>query len=261
MFLNIFPIILFSFRIHSYGLGDINLRIENDHRPLRILIVEDNADIAENIGDYLEQQGHVIDFAMDGIGGLHLALTHYFDIIVLDIMMPGMDGLTFCRKLRKEADNKTPVLMLTARDTLSDKLEGFDAGANDYLVKPFALEELAARIGVLTRRESQTSTARLCVADLEADTGKMQVQRAGRKIELNRACFKILIMLMQAYPKVVTRKELELALWGDAPPGSDVLRSHIYALRSAIDRPFKHALLETVHGVGYRLVVPDEISS
>jgi DNA-binding response OmpR family regulator len=242
-------------------IGVITVNVKNKQHPLRILIVEDNADIAENIGDYLEQQGHVLDFAMDGIGGLHLALTHDFDIIVLDIMLPGMDGLTFCRKLRKEADNKTPVLMLTARDTLSDKLKGFDAGADDYLVKPFALEELAARIGVLARRGGQTLTARLCVADLEADTGKMQVLRAGRKIELNRACLKILITLMQAHPKVVTRKELEHALWGDAPPGSDVLRSHIYALRSAIDRPFKHSLLETVHGVGYRLVVPDEISS
>ena len=237
------------------------MSVKNDHRSLRILIVEDNADIAENIGDYLEQQGHVLDFAMDGISGLHLALTHDFDVIVLDIMLPGMDGLTFCRKLRKEADRKIPVLMLTARDTLSDKLEGFDAGADDYLVKPFALEELAARIGALARRGDQTSTSRLCVADLEVDTGKMQVQRAGRKIELNRACLKILIMLMQTHPNVVTRKELEHALWGDAPPGSDALRSHIYALRSAIDRPFKHSLLETVHGVGYRLVVPDEISS
>ena len=237
------------------------MNVKNDHRPLRILIVEDNADIAENIGDYLEQKGHVLDFAMDGIGGLHLALTHDFDVIVLDIMLPGMDGLTFCRKLRKEADNKTPVLMLTARDTLSDKLEGFDAGADDYLVKPFALEELAARIGVLARRGDQLSTSRLCVADLEVDIGKMQVQRAGRKIELNRACLKILIMLMRAHPNVVTRKELEHALWGDEPPGSDALRSHIYALRSAIDRPFKYSLLETVHGVGYRLVVPDEISS
>ena len=237
------------------------MSVKNDQSSLRILIVEDNVDIAENIADYLEQQGHVLDFAMDGIGGLHLALTHDFDIIVLDIMLPGMDGLTFCRKLRKEADKNTPVLMLTARDTLSDKLEGFDAGADDYLVKPFALEELAARIGVLARRGGQISSAPLCVADLEADIGKRQVQRAGRQIELNRAGFRILIMLMQAYPKVVTRKELEHALWGDVPPGSDALRSHIYALRRAIDRPFKHSLLETIHGVGYRLVVPDEISS
>lgn len=237
------------------------MNAKNHNHPLRILVVEDNADIAENIGDYLEQQGHILDFAMDGIGGLHLAVTHDFDVIVLDIMLPGMDGLTFCRKLRKEASIKTPVLMLTARDTLSDKLEGFDAGADDYLVKPFALEELAARIGVLARRSSQILPSRLCLADLEVDIGKMQVQRAERKIELNRACLKILIMLLKAHPNVVTRKELEQALWGDEPPDSDALRSHIYKLRSAIDRPFKHALLETVHGVGYRLVVPDEISS
>ena len=237
------------------------MSVQNDHRPLRILIVEDNADIAENIGDYLEQQGHVLDFAMDGIGGLHLALTQDFDVIVLDIMLPGMDGLTFCRKLRKEAEKKTPVLMLTARDTLSDKLEGFKAGADDYLVKPFALQELAARIGVLVRRGDRTSITRLSVADLEVDIGTMLVQRAGRKVEMNRVCLKILIMLMQAHPNIVTRKELEHSLWGDEPPGSDALRSHIYALRSAIDRPFKVSLLETVHGVGYRLVVPDEISS
>ena len=237
------------------------MNVINHNHPLRILVVEDNADIAENIGDYLEQQGHILDFAMDGIGGLHLAVTHDFDVIVLDIMLPGMDGLTFCRKLRDDENNKTPVLMLTARDTLSDKLEGFEAGADDYLVKPFALEELAARIGALARRSSQVLPSRLCLADLKVDIGKMQVQRAERKIELNRACLKILIMLLKAHPNVVTRKELELALWGDEPPDSDALRSHIYTLRSAIDKPFKHALLETVHGVGYRLVVSDEISS
>jgi DNA-binding response OmpR family regulator len=239
----------------------ITLNIKSDSQSLRILIVEDNDDIAENIGDYLEAQGHVVDFALDGIGGLHLALTQDFDVIVLDIMLPGMDGLTFCRKLRKEADNKTPVLMLTARDTLSDKLEGFDAGADDYLVKPFALEELAARIGVLVRRTDFALHDLLRVADLEFDIGKMKVQRAGRPIELNRACLKILTMLMQAHPKVVTRRELEHALWGDAPPGSDALRSHIYALRRAVDRAFKRPLIETVHGVGYRLVEPDDISS
>lgn len=228
---------------------------------LRILVVEDNVDIAENIGDYLEQEGHLLDFAMDGISGLHLALTQKFDVIVLDVMLPGMDGLTFCRKLKMETAHETPVLMLTALDTLSDKLEGFDAGADDYLVKPFALEELSARIGALARRGIQTSPPLLCVADLSIDTGKMEVKRAGRRIEVNRACLKILIMLMQAYPNVVARKEIEHTLWGDMPPGSDVLRSHIYQLRLAMDKPFAYSLLETVHGVGYRLVTPDEIPS
>jgi len=237
------------------------LSVNRDSRFLKVLIVEDNADIAENIGDYLEAQGHVIDYALEGIGGLHLALTQDFDVIVLDIMLPGMDGLTFCRKLRVDAEKHTPVLMLTARDTLSDKLEGFDAGADDYLVKPFALEELAARIGVLIRRTSVPLQDFLRVADLEFDRGKMKVHRAGRPVELNRACLKILAMLMQAHPKVVTRNELEYALWGDSPPGSDALRSHIYALRRAVDKAFKRPLIETVHGVGYRLVEPDEISS
>jgi DNA-binding response OmpR family regulator len=236
------------------------LSLKSDSQSLKVLIVEDNADIAANIGDYLEAQGHVLDFALDGIGGLHLALTQDFDVIVLDIMLPGMDGLTFCRKLKEGAKKQTPVLMLTARDTLSDKLEGFRAGADDYLVKPFALEELAARIAVLVRRTELAVHDLLRVADLEVDIGKMKVQRAGRPVELNRACLKILTMLMQAHPKVVTRRELEHALWADMPPGSDALRSHIYALRRAIDRPFKHSLLETVHGVGYRLVVPDEVS-
>ena len=119
---------------------------------LRILVVEDNIDIAENIADFMEAGGHQLDFAMDGIGGLHLALTQDYDAIILDVMLPGMDGLTFCRKLRKEGGKQTPILMLTARDTLDDKLAGFDSGADDYLVKPFALKELSARINAIVRR-------------------------------------------------------------------------------------------------------------
>jgi DNA-binding response OmpR family regulator len=227
---------------------------------LRILVVEDHTDIAENIADYLEGRGHILDFAMDGIGGLHLALTQDYDVIVLDIMLPKMDGLTFCRKLRKEGGKQTPVLMLTARDTLDDKLEGFDAGADDYLVKPFALEELSARLGALVRR-SESTPQQICVADLEFDMGKMKVCRAGKEIKLNRVCLKILQILMQSYPNAVKRAELEQALWGDLPPGSDALRSHIYTLRHAIDKPFETALIQTIHGLGYRLVDSNEISS
>ena len=230
-------------------------------RSIRILIVEDNPDLAENISDFFESQGHLLDFAMDGIGGLHLALTEEYDAIILDIMLPRMDGLTFFRKLR-EADSKhTPVIMLTARDTLSDKLEGFDAGADDYLVKPFELEELAARIHALVRRSDPRESMILQVADLEVDIGKRQAHRAGRPIELNRVCMKILTMLMQSSPNVVPRKELTHALWGDMPPDSDALRTHIYTLRQAIDKTFKNHLIHTVHGVGYKLVDPDDIST
>ena len=232
----------------------------HQQQPLRILVVEDNVDIAENIGDYLEAQGHIMDFAMDGIGGLHLAITQEYDVLILDIMLPGMDGITLCKKLREAGGKQTPVLMLTARDTLSNKLEGFKAGADDYLIKPFALQELEARIKALTKRVEIVEKSVQHVADLELDTGSMKVSRAGKPIDLNRACLKILQMLMQAYPNVVPRNEIEDTLWGDMPPGSDSLRSHIYILRRAIDKPFEQALLETVHGVGYRLVDPDEIS-
>jgi DNA-binding response OmpR family regulator len=228
---------------------------------LRILIVEDNIDIAENISDYLELQGHVMDFAMDGIHGLHLALTQDYDIIILDIMLPGMDGLTFCKKIREDSEKEIPVLMLTARDTLSDKLKGFEAGADDYLIKPFEMKELNARIQALVRRSVQAKKKLLQVGNLEIDFGKMQVQRAGRSIELNRACLKILAMLMKASPNIVSRKEIEHALWNDMPPDSDALRSHIYTLRKAIDKPFKRHLIQTVYGIGYKLVHPDDIST
>ncbi len=238
----------------------MNMGSLKDKHGFRILIVEDHMDIAENIADYLEPKGHILDFAMDGLGGLHLALTQDYDAIVLDIMLPGMDGLTFCRKLRKDGGKQTPVLMLTARDTLKDKLDGFDAGADDYLIKPFALEELNARLGALVRR-SEIFSQKMRIADLEFDPGTMKVHRSGIEIKLNRVCLRILQILMQASPNIVKRSELEQALWGDMLPGSDALRSHIYALRQAIDKPFGISLLQTIHGIGYRLAASDEISS
>ena len=232
--------------------------MDNKH-SYRVLIVEDDLDIAQNIADYLEESGHIVDFAQDGISGMHLALTREFDVIILDVMLPGMDGLNFCSKLRKESSKSTPVLMLTARDTLKDKLAGFKAGADDYLIKPFALEELAVRLEALTRRRLGIPGKQLQVADLALDMGQMVVTRSGKLIILNKACFKILVLLMQASPNVVLRQDLEFELWGDMPPGSDALRSHIYALRKAVDKPFDISLLETVHGMGYRLVAPDDI--
>ena len=234
--------------------------VRHHTRPLRLLVVEDNLDIAENVGDYFQAQGEILDFAMDGIGGLHLALTNTYDVIILDLMLPGMDGITLCRKLRQDADKNTPVLMLTARDTLDDKLEGFEAGADDYLVKPFSLRELAARVDALSKRGRPASRKILRVADLELDVGRMKLQRAGRPIRLNRACVHILTMLMEAHPNVVPRNELENALWGEMLPGSDALRSHIYTLRRAIDRPFNFPLLQTIHGIGYKLAAPNETS-
>lgn len=226
---------------------------------MRILIVEDNRDIAENIGDYLEARGHIPDFAMDGLSGLHLVLTGDYDVMILDIMLPGMDGLTLCRKYRESGARQIPVLMLTARDALPDKLSGFEAGADDYLVKPFALQELAARMQALLKRHQPLVSQVLKVADLELDTGTLVVKRTGKPIEINRICARILEILLRASPNVVSKNEMEHQLWGDAPPGSDALRSHMYTLRNKIDKPFSHPLLKTIHGLGYKLADDHEI--
>ncbi len=235
------------------------MNVSQDSQSIRVLIVEDNLDLSENIADFLGDQRYVPDFAMDGVNGLHLALTQEYDLIVLDIMLPAMDGYTFCKKLRQEGGKQTPVLMLTARDTLNDKLEGFAAGGDDYLVKPFELAELEARIRALVRRSNHSAPQCMTIADLQVDPGSRLVQRAGHPIELNRSCFQILTLLMRASPNVVSRREIEFALWEDMPPDSDVLRSHMYALRTAIDKPFAHPLIRTVRGVGYKLVNPDDL--
>jgi len=219
---------------------------------IRLLIIEDNPAIVQNMTDFLESKGYVLDFAMDGIGGLHLALTQDYDVIVLDLMLPGMDGITLCKKLRQEADKQVPVIMLTARDTLDDKLLGFESGADDYLVKPFALKELEARIKALAKRRAGDAKV-LAVGDLSMDLGSFEVSRQGKTIDLNNTCSTILKLLMEAAPNVVARKDLENSLWGDMPPGSDVLRSHMYTLRKKIDKPFDTAMIDTVHGVGFRL--------
>ena len=220
---------------------------------MRILVIEDNRDILANILDYLELKGFTVDCAQDGLSGMHLALTQPYDLIVLDIMLPGMDGYQLCQKLRQEADNNTPIIMLTARDALDDRLKGLHAGADDYLVKPFALSELVARIEAVLRRSSGANKRVLEVADLRYNLETLEVSRAGQPLKLNPIGLKLLATLMQRSPAVVRREALEEALWGDDIPDSDSLRSHIHQLRQSIDKPFATTLLHTVHGVGFRL--------
>ncbi|MEM9301555.1 MAG: response regulator transcription factor [Pseudomonadota bacterium] len=221
---------------------------------MKVLVIEDNPDIAANIGDFLEDHGHVVDFAGDGVTGLHLAVVNDFDVIVLDLMLPGMDGLDVCRKLREDARKNTPVLMLTARDTLENKLQGFETGADDYMVKPFELQELEARLQVLARRGKAVQPRVLKVADLEYNLDTLEVRRADTEIQLNPTGLKLLRRLMEASPSVVSREELELRVWGEELPDSDSLRVHIHSLRNAIDKPFENPLIQTRHGIGYRLV-------
>ncbi len=224
---------------------------------MRVLVIEDNNDLATNIGDYLEDRGHVVDFAGDGVTGLHLAVVHDFDVIVLDLTLPGMDGLEVCRKLHDEAHKATPVMMLTARDALDQKLAGFESGADDYMTKPFALQELGARLEVLARRGKGPQTRVLKVADLTYNLDTLTVNRQGTSIQLNPIGLKLLQALMESSPSVVTRQDLEHRVWGEELPDSDSLRVHIHGLRALIDKPFEKPLILTRHGIGYRMVDPD----
>lgn len=219
-----------------------------------ILLVEDSRGISETVGEFLERRGYSVDYAADGISGLRLATSNSYDVIVLDLMLPGLDGISLCRRLRHEEKRATPVLMLTARDTVEDKLVGLDAGADDYLVKPFEIRELEARLRSLIRRmRRQVSDEVLKVGDLVLDTATLRVTRAGKELQLAPIGVKLLMILMRESPRVVSRRDIEREVWGDLLPDSDTLRSHLYNLRKVIDRPFSIQLLHTIHSSGYRL--------
>ena len=224
---------------------------------MRILIIEDDPAIATNLYDFLSARGHSVDAAGDGVTGLHLAVRERFDAIVLDVGLPGMDGMKLCRKLRGEAHVDAPVLMLTARDTLKDKLQGFDCGADDYLVKPFALKEVEARLTALHKRSSGRVTSRTLVAgDLSLDPRTLEIRFGGKEVKLTPKCLRLLEALMLEPGRLFSRSQLETAVWGDELETSDTLRSHMHVLRRALVEAGGYDPIETVHGLGYR-VSPD----
>jgi DNA-binding response OmpR family regulator len=221
---------------------------------MRVLVVEDNRSLVANLFEYFEARGHTLDAAPDGPTGFHLATTQTYDAIVLDWMLPRLDGRQVLQALREERGLDTPVLMLTARDELPDKIAGFRAGADDYLTKPFALPELEVRLEALVARARGRGRSRvLQIDDLRLDLSTLDVTRGGRTLHLYPACRKLLEVLMQASPAAVTRERLEHALWGDMPPDGDMLRSHVYELRRSVDGPFEIKLIHTLPRVGYRL--------
>ena len=224
---------------------------------MRILVVEDNPDILVNIVDYLTLKHCVVDALYNGAAALNQIRLREYDLLVLDLSLPGLDGLALCRQLRAE-QNPLPVVMLTARDTLDDKLGGFAVGADDYLVKPFALPELWSRIQAVLKRSQKQQARLLRVADVTLDLDLRQASRDSQLLSLNPKCLKLLEILMRHSPHVVSRETLIDQLWADDPPDSDGLKSHIYLLRSQLDKPFDRTLLHTVHGQGYRLVAEDE---
>lgn len=226
-------------------------------QALHILVVEDHINIARNIAEYLEGKGHQIDFASQGELGLNLALEHHYDVIILDLNLPVMDGLTVAQQLRAQSSYHVPILMLTARDSLDDKVSGFNAGADDYLTKPFSLQELEVRCIALSRRHLLQTEDELMLGELCVDRKRMTATRAGQLLNLSTMGFRILLHLAQAYPEVVSRSVLSQQLWGDEPTESDAMRSHIYQLRNALDKPFSHSMLKTVHGIGFTLDIAD----
>lgn len=243
------------------GLGSHNTGMSSPVAPppaCRLLLVDDNPDLLANLYGYLEPLGYVIDSATNGFAALAMAADGSFDVIVLDVMLPGLDGIAVCQRLRSELRRDTPVLMLTARDTVDDRVLGLRSGADDYLVKPFSMVELEARLQALVRRAQGRGTETvLQVGQLRFDPQTFEAYRAGQRLELTPTGYRLLETLLRAAPRVVTRAALEHAVWGDDPPASDALRSHLHALRQALDKPFDRTMLVTIQGVGYRLVGTD----
>ena len=224
-----------------------------------VLIIEDNTVIATNIAEYLSEKGHTADFAQNGIVGLQLALQNNYDAIILDLVLPGMNGLSLCEKYHQQSTQKlTPIIMLTAKDTVDDIVAGLSAGADDYLVKPFSLKVLLARLEVLQRRSLiKNNQPILSSHDLIINLDTREIKRGTALISLKPTTTKILEFLIRNTHRVVTRKEIEKEIWGDNPPAGDSLRAHIYNIRHAIDRDNNIPLVHTIHGIGYRIAKID----
>ena len=220
-------------------------------KSLVVLLVEDDFDLAETIIQYLEIDGIECDHSFNGQNGLELILENNYDVLLLDIMLPALDGLQICEAARK-AGIDTPVLILTARDTLNDKLAGFDAGTDDYLVKPFDMEELVARIRALSQRRSGQMRL-LTVGELVMDIDRRTVARSGHILNLRPTGWIILEILMRAYPQVVGKRQLEQKLWPDEIPDSNSLKVHMHHLRQQVDKPFKKPVIATIPNQGFTI--------
>jgi two-component system OmpR family response regulator len=220
---------------------------------VRVLVVEDEARIARVLKRGLEEEGYAVDVAGDGPEGLWMATENPYEAVVLDVMLPGFDGFELCRKLR-EAGIWAPVLMLTARDEVGDRVRGLDSGADDYVVKPFSLLELAARLRALARRDDRSRPTVLVEQDLKLDPAAKKVWRGDREIELSPKEFSLLELFLKHPGVVLTRSQIIDAVWDFAyDGGSNVVDQYVNYLRRKVDRPFGRRDIETVRGMGYRL--------
>ncbi|WP_037255400.1 winged helix-turn-helix domain-containing protein [Roseobacter sp. SK209-2-6] len=223
---------------------------------MKILVVEDDKTTGPYVAAGLREEGHTVDLLANGREGLVQAAAADYDVLVLDRMLPDLDGLSLIKTLRG-AGNRTPAIMLTAVSGVNDRIEGLEAGADDYLVKPFAFGELSARVAALARRPGlQQQETRLCVGDLEMDLVQHKVTRAGQEIPLLPREFTLLEHLLRRKGRVQTRTMLLEAVWDITfDPQTNVVETHISRLRAKVDRPFDNELIETVRGAGYRIAV------
>ena len=223
---------------------------------MRILLVEDNRRLNQSLRQSLTEDGYAVDSAFTGPDGEELAAMTPFDAIILDVMLPGKDGMAVCRELRRQRVT-TPILMLTARDTVEDRVEGLDSGADDYLIKPFALVELRARLRALLRRDSAEKASILAIADLSLDPATHRVERAGHEIELTSKEYSLLEYFMRNPNRIITREMAETHIWNyDFDGTSNVVDVYIRRLRRKIDDPYDFKLFDTVRGAGYRISPP-----
>jgi DNA-binding response OmpR family regulator len=223
---------------------------------MRILLIEDNRRLNTSLKTSLLDEGYAVDSAYDGEEGQELAEMAPYDAIILDIMLPKKDGLQVCRDLRKQRIN-TPTIMLTAKDTVEDRVQGLDNGADDYLIKPFAFQELRARLRALLRRDASDKSGTLTIADLVLDPAAHTVERSGQHIDLTAKEFSLLEYFMRNPNRLITRQMAETHIWSyDFDGTSNVVDVYIRRLRRKIDDPFDVKLLETLRGAGYRLVKP-----
>lgn len=216
------------------------------------MVVDDNVDIVMNVREYLTLKGWTVEWCLTGPDAMRRLMTDPFDLLILDLGLPGLDGLSICKELRA-VHSKLPILMLTGRDAIDDRVKGFEAGTDDYLVKPFALRELALRVEALLRRTYGESDKVLRVSDLELNLETMRVTRAGREIRLHPLGLRLLKILMSQSPAIVGRARLEALLWNGSVPDSDSLRSNLYRLRQEVDKPFKKNLIHTHPGLGWSI--------
>lgn len=227
-------------------------------RSVRMLIVEDHAGLATNLLEFFDDSRYVLDFASDGLVALHLIATNEYDIIVLDVMLPGLSGFEVCRRIRNDLHCSVPVIIMTSKDQISDKEQGFTVGADDYLVKPFNLRELQLRVDALFRRKAgYAGPPELEIPGIRFNPGTFAVRTDdGKRLELSGTAARIFEELMKAYPGFLSYTEIQRRVWGEREVDMNTLRTHVYSLRKLLQDTFHYSMIKTLHGRGYRLLAP-----